>query len=109
MKSRPLPAVPFGISLNQKKRDVHIISARNSGAGNDCADFMGAWHFWLFLLENPHAHKILLLEGGVGFFRRGGGSANFIFMAVGIFPTKLGVLSHHLQCEMKSPHLADFS
>ena len=32
--------------------------------------------------------KLLLLGGGgvLGFFRRGGGSANFIFMGVGIFP-----------------------
>ena len=32
--------------------------------------------------------KFLLLGGGgvLGFFRRGGGSANFIFMGVGIFP-----------------------
>ena len=31
--------------------------------------------------------KFLLLGGAVlGFFRRGGGSANFIFMGVGIFP-----------------------
>ena len=31
---------------NQKKRDVHKISARDSGAGNGCANFMGAWHFF---------------------------------------------------------------
>ena len=46
--------------------------------------------FWFFLLENPHAHKIPPFRGGggvLGFFRRGGGgSANFIFMGVGIFP-----------------------
>ena len=32
-------------------------------------------NFWFFLLENPHAHKILPLGGGgggLGFFRRGG-------------------------------------
>ena len=46
--------------------------------------------FWFFLLENPHAHKIPPFRGGVlGFFRRGGGSANFIFMGVGIFPIKM--------------------
>ena len=34
--------------------------------------------------------KFLLLGGGgLGFFRRGGGSANFIFMGVGIFPIKV--------------------
>ena len=31
--------------FSQKKRGVHEISARNSGAGNGCANFMGAWHF----------------------------------------------------------------
>ena len=38
----------------------------------------------LFLLENPHAHKIPhFREGGVGFFLRGGGgcgSANFTIL-----------------------------
>ena len=38
---------------NQKKRDVHKISARNSGAGNGCADFMGAWHFWVLSAGKP--------------------------------------------------------
>ena len=48
--------------------------------------------FWLFLLENPHAHKIPPFRGGVlGFFRRGGGSANFIFMGMGIFPIELEI------------------
>ena len=42
--------------------------------------------FWFFLLENPHAHKIPPFRGVLGFFRRVGGSANFIFMGVGIFP-----------------------
>ena len=39
------------------------------------APFLWAPHL-LFLQENLHAHKILVL--------RGGGSANFIFMGVGI-------------------------
>ena len=30
--------------------------------------------------------KFLLLGGGGWVFKRGGGSANFIFMGVGIFP-----------------------
>ena len=34
--------------------------------------------------------KFLLLGGVLGFFRRGGGSANFIFMGVGIFRTMDG-------------------
>ena len=32
--------------------------------GNGCADFMGAWRFWCFLLENPPAHKIPRLGDG---------------------------------------------
>ena len=47
--------------------------------------------FWFFLLENPHAHKIPPFRGGgwvLGFLEGGGGSANFIFMGVGIFPTE---------------------
>ena len=46
--------------------------------------------FWFFLLENPNAHKIPPVRGGiVGFLEGGGGgSANFIFMGVGIFPRK---------------------
>ena len=50
--------------------------------------------FWLFLQENPHAHKIPPFRGGgvLGFFRRGGGgSANFIFMGVGFFPISAAV------------------
>ena len=43
--------------------------------------------FWFFLLENPHAHKIPPFRGGCwGFLGRGGRSANFTFMGVGIFP-----------------------
>ena len=43
--------------------------------------------FGFFLLENPHAHKIPPFGGGSWFFwKGGGGSANFIFMGVGIFP-----------------------
>ena len=43
-----------------------------------------------FLLEkfNPHAHKIPPFRGGGSWFfwKGGGGSADFIFMGVGIFP-----------------------
>ena len=37
----------------QKKRGVHKISARNSGAGNGCANFMGAWHFLVLSAGKP--------------------------------------------------------
>ena len=41
--------------------------------------------FWFFLLENPHSHKIPPFGGGcLGFLGRGG-SANFVFVGVGIF------------------------
>ena len=60
-------------------------SARNSGAGNGRANFMGAWIFWLFLQENPHTHKILLLGGILGFFRRGGWKCQFYFYERGDF------------------------
>ena len=49
-----------------------IFPLPNSGAGNGCANFMGAWHFLFFLMEKPHAQKILRLRG-VGFFLGGGG------------------------------------
>ena len=42
----------------------------------------------LALSENPHARKIPLLGGVLGFLERGGGSANFIVMGAGIFLRK---------------------
>ena len=46
--------------------------------------------YWFFLLENPRAHKIPPFRGGWwGFLEGGGGSANFIFMGVGIFPKEV--------------------
>ena len=54
--------------------------------------------FWFFLLKNPHAHKIPPFRGGVlGFFRRGGGSANFDFMGAGIFPDSYQCLTKPLK------------
>ena len=59
---------------NQNKRDVHKISARNSGAGNGCADFMGAWHFWVLSAgKAPMPIRFLLLGRGHGCFWKGGG------------------------------------
>ena len=72
--------------ISQKKRDVHNISARNSGAGNGCADFMAAWHFLVLSAGKPHAHKIPPFRGGVlGFFRRGGWKCQFYFLGRGDF------------------------
>ena len=43
--------------------------------------------FWFFLLENPHAQKCPPFRGVCWvFLEEGGGSANFNFMGVGIFP-----------------------
>ena len=72
----------------QKKRDVHKISARGSGAGNGCANFVCAWHFCVLSAGKPPCPLKFLLfgGGGRGVFGRGSGSANFIFMGGGIFP-----------------------
>ena len=50
---------------------------RNSGAGNGCANFMGAWKNAFFLQEKPMFIKFLLLGGGglLGF----GGECRFYF------------------------------
>ena len=37
---------------------------RNSGAGNGCANFMGAWKNAFFLQEKPMSIKFLVLGGG---------------------------------------------
>ena len=71
--------------VSEKKTSCPYFSARNSVAGNGCANFMGAWHFLFFLLESPHAYKIPRVRGVMGFLEGGGGSANVIFMGVGIF------------------------
>ena len=68
----------------KRKPYVRNFSARNSGAGNGCANFMGAWHFLFFLLENPHAHKFPPFSGGLGVCWRGGVEVPF-FMGVGIW------------------------
>ena len=38
---------------NQKNPRVRNIFLRNSGAGNGCANFMGAWKNAFFLQEKP--------------------------------------------------------
>ena len=61
--------------------------ARNSGAGNGCTNFMGAWDFLaLSTGETLLAHKIPRFRGVYFWFFFGrGGSANFIYMGAGIF------------------------
>ena len=66
-------------TATQKKPDVRNFSARNSGAGKGCANFMGAWHFLFFLLETPMPIKFLLL-GGVVVFLEGGVEVPILFL-----------------------------
>ena len=52
--------------------------------------------FWFFLLLNPHTIP-RYGGGGLGFsLERGGGSAIFIFIGVGIFPNKIYVCNDFL-------------
>ena len=56
---------------------VRKISVRNSGAGNGCANFMGAWKNASFLQEKPMSIKFLVLGGGD--FGFGGGPILFLW------------------------------
>ena len=74
---------------DQKKPRVRKIRVRNSGAGNGCANFMGAWKKASVLQEKTYVHKIPRFRGGGGILGLGGGggSADFIFMGAAIFLT----------------------
>ena len=67
--------------------------ARNSRAGDGCANFMGTWDFWVFLQGKKalHAHNIPRFGGGgVSWFFvvvGGGGVPILFFMGPGIFLT----------------------
>ena len=65
--------------------------ARNSGAGNGCTDFMGAWKkLPSFCSKTSMPIKFLVFGvGGILGFGGGGGSADFIFMGARIFLTIL--------------------
>ena len=71
----------MNVPLKKREPLVRNFSDRKSGAGNGYADFVGAWHFWFFLLENPHAHKIHRFRGGGVLTREMGTICPF-----GIFP-----------------------
>ena len=65
--------------------DVHKISARNSGAGNGCTNFMGAWHFLVLSAGKPPTPiKFLLLGRGVGVSEKGGWKCQFYFYGRGL-------------------------
>ena len=78
----------------QKNPRVRKIFVRTSGAGNGCANFMDAWKNASVLQEKAMSMKFLVLGGGIWCFfgvffwggKRGGRSADFIFMGARIFP-----------------------
>ena len=86
------PSIVRRVLTIGKKPHVCNFSARNSGAGNGCANFMGAWHFLALSAGKPPMPIKVLVLGGGGFWnfflKRGGESAKFIFMGVGIFRYK---------------------
>ena len=49
------------------------IFARNSGAGNGCTNFMGAWKNCVLSSGKTHAYKIPRFWGGGGYFGFFGG------------------------------------
>ena len=55
-------------------------SVRKSGAGNGCANFMGAWKNAFFLQENLMPIKCLILGGGYFGFWGGGGGVPILFI-----------------------------
>ena len=80
----------FFSPTNQKNPRVRKIFVRNSGAGNGCANFMGAWKNAFFLQDKTHVHKIPRFRNGGVFWVLGeGGSANFIFIGARSFLNKI--------------------
>ena len=53
--------------------------ARDSGAGNGCASFIGAWKKCVLPAGKPHAHEIFRFRGGYFGFLGGWGSTDIIF------------------------------
>ena len=79
----------FLFCLFRKNPRVRKIVVRNSGAGNGCVKFMGAWKNCVLSAGKPLSIKFLVLGGGGGFGVLGGGSADLIFMGAGIFLTSV--------------------
>ena len=62
---------------------------RDSGVGNGCANFMGAWKKCVRSAGKTHAHTIPHFWGGsFGFLGGRGESADFIFMGARTFLKK---------------------
>ena len=70
--------------IRKKKPHVCRFSARNSVAGNGCANFMGAWHFLVLSAENPPPMpiKFLLLGGLFGVSWKGGVEVPVLYFMV---------------------------
>ena len=94
-KSHMCPLPPLGLSIirhqsdpstRQKKLRKILVSvkifARDSGAGNGCANLMGAWRKCVLSAGKIHADKIPRFRGGryFGFWGGGGGSADFLIL-----------------------------
>ena len=89
----PFGRVPFGFF--QKTPHACSFSARNSGARNGCANFVGAWHCWVLSAGEPPSPSNSSFLGGWGW--KGGGTANFIFNNNGrgfFFPKWLRIQFH---------------
>ena len=77
----------FQTRLISESPRVRKIRVRNSGAGNGCVNFMGAWENAFFLQEKPMSIKFLVLGGGGVFwvFFGGGGVPILFLWARGFF------------------------
>ena len=75
-----LPVDPRTCSSLLQKPRVRNVSARNSGAGNGCTNFMGAADFLIFLLDNPQPIKNPRFRaGGSVFFGKAGAEVPILF------------------------------
>ena len=62
----------------QKSPRVRKIFVRNSGAGNDCANFMDTWKKCVLSAGKPMSIKFRVLGGG--FWGGGGGGVPILFL-----------------------------
>ena len=90
--------------MDQRNPRVRKIFARNSKDRNGLRQFYGRLFFFggLFLQENLHAHKILIL-GVFWFFSWGGGVPILFLWARGFFRTELNPLKVPPKVPLKCP------
>ena len=79
----------FDVNQDQKNPRVHKMFVRNSGAGNGCANFMGASKKCALSAGKTNVHKIPRFKGGVFGVFGGGGSADFYFYGRADFSDKM--------------------